>query len=347
MANLGHKIWIWKVNQEVGVESAIAKGYIATGENHKDIGDFSQFKHRDELLDAIYAHYGSRQYVRAAQSYINMMYEASIGDIVAICKIVSKKHYLYGWGIISSDCEYLKNENSPISIQVDWHKPIMENPVVADRLSDNEVFTVTDDAQAAQVVSLLKIDECGIMEKKYLQDYVDLLKANHNIILNGAPGTGKTYLAKKIAEEMGAKVKMVQFHPSYDYTDFVEGLRPIKDKNGNIGFERKDGVLKEFCKDALNISGFTDSQIQKAIEMFRSEMDGKLIPSYKRPQNQFGVRIIGEDIRIIPMGKLADYNGESTSLSSIKLDEVVDFIKTNVAHHSYEPSVGNYIKMHY
>lgn len=43
----------------------------------------------------------------------------------------------------------------------------------------------------------------------------------------------------------------MQFHPSYDYTDFVEGLRPIKDISGNIGFERKDGVFKEFCKMAL------------------------------------------------------------------------------------------------
>ncbi len=43
----------------------------------------------------------------------------------------------------------------------------------------------------------------------------------------------------------------VQFHPSYDYTYFVEGLRPIKDSSGNIGFERKDGVFKEFCKEAL------------------------------------------------------------------------------------------------
>ena len=43
----------------------------------------------------------------------------------------------------------------------------------------------------------------------------------------------------------------VQFHPSYDYTDFVEGLRPIKDISGNIGFERKDGVFKKFCKEAL------------------------------------------------------------------------------------------------
>lgn len=80
-----------------------------------------------------------------------------------------------------------------------------------------------------------------------------LLEKNHNIILTGAPGTGKTYLAKKIAESMGCsenEIRFVQFHPSYDYTDFVEGLRPIE-KDGNIGFERKDGVFKEFCKKAI------------------------------------------------------------------------------------------------
>ena len=60
-------------------------------------------------------------------------------------------------------------------------------------------------------------------------NYINLLEANKNLVLTGAPGTGKTYLAKKIAESMGAKVEFVQFHSSYNYTDFVEGLRPIKE----------------------------------------------------------------------------------------------------------------------
>ncbi|MBP5423636.1 MAG: AAA family ATPase [Paludibacteraceae bacterium] len=81
-----------------------------------------------------------------------------------------------------------------------------------------------------------------------------LLLGNYNLILTGAPGTGKTYLAKKIAEAIGANkdtIKMVQFHPSYDYTDFVEGLRPIKQGN-TLGFQRQDGVFKDFCKKAIN-----------------------------------------------------------------------------------------------
>lgn len=84
-----------------------------------------------------------------------------------------------------------------------------------------------------------------------------LLSATHNLVLTGAPGTGKTYLAKEMARAMGCtsenkRCQMVQFHPSYDYTDFVEGLRPTPpDANGNIGFKRVDGVFKEFCKRAI------------------------------------------------------------------------------------------------
>ncbi|MCR5621236.1 MAG: AAA family ATPase [Treponema sp.] len=87
---------------------------------------------------------------------------------------------------------------------------------------------------------------------KMVKEYVDLLEKSHNIILHGAPGTGKTYLAQEIADAMDAEYEFVQFHPSYDYTDFVEGLRPVKNaENSQIAFERRDGVFKAFCAKAL------------------------------------------------------------------------------------------------
>ena len=115
-------------------------------------------------------------------------------------------------------------------------------------------------------------DPTMTLDNTLLDKYTKLLKKTHNLILTGAPGTGKTYLAKKLAEKMGCtpdEIGFVQFHPSYDYTDFVEGLRPVQDESGSgqIGFERKDGVFKEFCGRALQ--NLVDSR--KSVDVLQHE----------------------------------------------------------------------------
>lgn len=99
-------------------------------------------------------------------------------------------------------------------------------------------------------------------------DIINTILANRNVIFTGAPGTGKTYWTKELAAQiilndvyderdpaqksiMDEQYDFVQFHPSYDYTDFVEGLRPIDDGNGNISFRREDGIFMAFCRKAL------------------------------------------------------------------------------------------------
>lgn len=113
---------------------------------------------------------------------------------------------------------------------------------------------------------------------------VEKVLSSSNVILRGAPGTGKTFLAQQAAAQIVSngrvenyselnseernRIDFVQFHPSYDYTDFVEGLRPVKNDTSEISFKLKSGVFKRFCDAAksdvtigehtLNLEDFYD-----------------------------------------------------------------------------------------
>lgn len=111
-----------------------------------------------------------------------------------------------------------------------------------------------------------QLSETGSQEDvSHLNEYNNLLLKSKNIVLRGAPGTGKTYLAQQIATciissgrtadienltvEESKQLGFVQFHPSYDYTDFVEGLRPTS-TGTEVGFELEPGIFKAFCERA-------------------------------------------------------------------------------------------------
>lgn len=102
--------------------------------------------------------------------------------------------------------------------------------------------------------------------EEHIRSYSDLLLSSKNIVFRGAPGTGKTYLSKQIAANIVSngrtsdinslsqneinQIDFVQFHPSYDYTDFIEGFRPSEAENNQIGFTLKPGIFKEFIEKA-------------------------------------------------------------------------------------------------
>lgn len=148
---------------------------------------------------------------------------------------------------------------------------------------------------AAEPTAQINLDQRA---KKYLNEFSFMLTKSKNLIFRGAPGTGKSYLAKEIAadivsdgyfkdytlltDEQKKQIEFVQFHPSYDYSDFVEGLRPKVNDDGTMGFELQDGIFKKFVARARK--NYEDSQktredvekevtVQESMEEFFSDIE--------------------------------------------------------------------------
>lgn len=124
-----------------------------------------------------------------------------------------------------------------------------------------------------------RIETVDPQPEGYRNGFSHMLIEAKNLIFRGAPGTGKSYLAKEIAadivsdgyfddytlltDEQKKQVEFVQFHPSYDYSDFVEGLRPKLNADGTMGFALQDGIFKKFVARARvnyeNAQGSTET----------------------------------------------------------------------------------------
>lgn len=242
-----------------------------------EIGNLSNFDSKDAIKTKMKEVYDPNlSYRNSAHATWQFANEMKIGDVIFVKKGM---HEIIGSGIVMSDYEYDEDrEDTYKNIrQVNWtNKGSRKHPGQAAMKTLTDVTPYTDyleklkllfqDESEEDVEDIEKtyplytkeefLSDVYISEEEY-QKLVNILRFKKNVVLQGAPGVGKTYAAKRLAfSMMGVKdierVQMIQFHQSYSYEDFIMGYRPNSD-----GFELRKGAFYNFCKKA-EIDGDND-----------------------------------------------------------------------------------------
>lgn len=226
-----------------------------------ELGDLENYTDRKSILDALIDNYrggeDQRNNVSAIDDFCNKMNE---GDIVIVKKGTKT---LLGYGRVTSDYYFDEEREEFLHCrQVKWLKKGEWNlDFTLPRKTLTDVTTYNSDIKGIKYAQYLLniMNENTQTQENSLT--TKLLKYKHQIILQGPPGTGKTREAKRIARELLSlgendslegceQFKLIQFHPSYSYEDFVRGI-VAKNTDGNISYVTENKVLAEFAKRAL------------------------------------------------------------------------------------------------
>ena len=260
--------WIYSPGEGAGIwDEKKEKGIMAIGWD--EIGDLQQYSSKTEMKQAMKEHIDpEKPYTMAAHATWQFAHEMKPGDIVFAKK---GRSTVIGRGVVMSDYEFDDSRDDNKNVRkVNWtHKGEWPHPGQAAMKTLTDITSYTDYVE--KLKALFESDEVDDVEaeevsypsyskEKFLDEVfmdeasyntlVGLVLNKKNVILQGAPGVGKTFAAKRLAYSIMEvkdphRVMMVQFHQSYSYEDFIMGFRPSEK-----GFELKRGAFYNFCKDA-------------------------------------------------------------------------------------------------
>ncbi len=260
--------WLYAPGEGAGMwEEFYSKGIMGLG--WSELGDLSAYPTKEDVrLKLIELRGGSTSKKNAAHAAWQFVHDLKPGDVIFAKQGRTK---ILGRGVVKGDYEYDGAAGDYPNIRrVEWtHKGEWINNEMFAMKTLTDVTDYTD--FVAKIESFFQDEteegESGVEYPAYCRDdflaevYMSgdqydmlsgILRAKKNVILQGAPGVGKTFTAKRLAYSLiGMKdperVMMVQFHQSYSYEDFIEGYRPSSD-----GFELAKGSFYSFCKRAAD-----------------------------------------------------------------------------------------------
>ncbi len=240
-----------------------------------ELGDLNKFKTKSEFKQEIKKIYPEKDSIHKVMAAYQFSQEMKKGDYIFAFKSsgIKKGRLIVGYGEVMSD--YVYDQYQALGFKhiryIRWIKIgewqdteggyIQKNLTLMDVKNKQYGF----DKTVKRLLVLLDLDKGKqpkinnysrenaiqdiFLDQKELEQILSILKYKKNLILKGPPGVGKTYIAKKIAYLMMGqkdeeKIKMIQFHQSYSYEDFIQGYRP--NKNGT--FDIVNGVFYDFCK---------------------------------------------------------------------------------------------------
>lgn len=245
------KYWWLNANPKIWNFSDIKIGEKQTYTTHNEKGN----KRR------IYKHFTQVQHGDLIIGYL----ASPDKEITAICRVTKGLHE----NAEGESIEFEKTEDIAIPVTFGELKnepglsncePLINNQGSLFKLTAEEydlIRSLIDEKNEAEHIvevipySIENALEGVFLKREEFENILGVLQFKKNIILQGAPGVGKTYMAQRLAfalmgEKAPGRLQMIQFHQSYSYEDFIQGYRP----NDNENFTLKNGVFHDFCKKA-------------------------------------------------------------------------------------------------